>query len=85
MNKKLNRLRSIRDKKRAQAEKLAKDAEILDAQIAQLENEEIVKSVREYRMTPEELIEFLQDLHGETAPTKTTPQEESSDVHETLV
>lgn len=85
MNKKLNRLRSIRDKKRAQAEKLAKDAEILDAQIAQLENEEIVKSVREYRMTPEELIEFLQDLHGETAPTKITPQEESSDVHETLV
>ena len=85
MNKKLNRLRSIRDKKRVQAEKLAKDAEILDAQIAQLENEEIVKSVREYRMTPEELIEFLQDLHGETAPTKTTPQEESSDVHETLV
>lgn len=85
MNKKLNRLRSIRDKKRAQAEKLAKDAEILDTQIAQLENEEIVKSVREYRMTPEELIEFLQDLHGETAPTKITPQEESSDVHETLV
>ena len=85
MTKKLNRLRSTRDKKRALAEKLVKDVETLDAQIAQLENEEIVKSVREYRMTPEELFEFLQDLHGDTAPTKTTPQEESSDVHETLV
>ena len=85
MNKKLSRLRSTRDKKRAQAEKLTKDADILDAHIAQLENEEIVKSVREYRMTPEELIEFLQDLHGETAPKNTTPQEEASDEHETLV
>ena len=85
MNRKLNRLRSTRDKKRTQAEKLAKDVDELDTEITQLEDLEIVKTVREYRMTPEELIEFLQDLHGETAPKNTTPQEEASDEHETLV
>ena len=78
MNNKLNRLRSTRDKKRTQAEKLSKDAESLDAQIKHLEDVEIVKTVREYRMTPEELIEFLQELHGELKPQKTIPQEEIS-------
>ena len=53
MNKKLNRLRSTRDKKRTQAEKLAKDVDELDTEITQLEDLEIVKTVREYRMTPE--------------------------------
>lgn len=89
MNKKLNRLRSTRDKKRTQAEKLAKDVDELDTEITQLEDLEIVKTVREYRMTPEELTEFLRDLHGEPAPGKsladTTMQEDESDEHEALV
>ena len=89
MNKKLNRLRSTRDKKRTQAEKLAKDVDELDTEITQLEDLEIVKTVREYRMTPEELTEFLLDLHGEPVPDRssadTTPQEDDSDEHEALV
>jgi predicted nuclease with TOPRIM domain len=89
MNKKLNRLRSTRDKKRTQAEKLAKDMDELDTEITQLEDLEIVKAVREYRMTPEELTEFLRDLHGEPVPGKsladTTMQEDESDEHEALV
>lgn len=89
MNKKLNRLRSTRDKKRTQAEKLAKDVDELDTEITQLEDLEIVKTVREYRMTPEELTEFLRDLHGEPVPDRssadTTPQEDDSDEHEALV
>lgn len=89
MNKKLNRLRSTRDKKRTQAEKLAKDVDELDTEITQLEDLEIVKTVREYRMTPEELTEFLRDLHGEAVPGKsladTTMQEDESDEHEALV
>lgn len=89
MNKKLNRLRSTRDKKRTQAEKLAKDVDELDTEITQLEDLEIVKTVREYRMTPEELTEFLRDLHGEPVLGKsladTTMQEDESDEHEALV
>ena len=89
MNKKLNRLRSTRDKKRTQAEKLAKDVDELDTEITQLEDLEIVKTVREYRMTPEELTEFLRYLHGEPVPGKsladTTMQEDESDEHEALV
>lgn len=82
MSNKLERYRTMRDKKKARLEKTKQEMEKLDQLVLEEENTQIVAAVRSYSLTPEELADFLREHRKGGAPAFASDGHEETHVHE---
>ena len=81
MNPKIQKLKAEKEKLLAKRASIDARCDAIDAQITELENLDIVGTVREMGITPDQLAELLKKLMGSPMPSEKT--EETNETEQT--